>query len=89
MRAWRLRTREGQTLYATGVEELKGVVGGRRVDPAPASSQQTLPGRGFSVRALPGRTAEGQAESTGDPGDGFYGAFRRQLIDLLRVGPTG
>ena len=92
VRAWLLRTPEGQTLYVTRVEELKRPAGSRRTTPAPTSRQQTLPGTepaGAKPQAIV--AADTIPKTAHDSGDtrSLYGEFQSRLRILLKEGPVG
>ena len=89
VRAWRLRTPEGQTLYVTRVEENSRShrAGRAKAEPAsvrrPASDSTTSQ----SDPATPA-AADAEAEVVVDQGDALYGEFRRHLRTLLSNGPA-
>ncbi len=88
VRAWRLRTREGQTMYVTTVEELRRTPGYPRTTLEPAPRQRTLPDSGSTggeSGELP--TAGRKFDSSGAHGDSLHDEFRRRLRVLLELGP--
>ena len=88
VRAWRLRTREGQTMYVTTVEELTRTPGYPRTTPEPAPRQRTLPDSGSTggeSGELP--TAGRKSDSSGAHGYSLHDEFRCRLRVLLEVGP--
>ena len=89
VRAWRLRTREGQTLYVATVDEIRRPQRAGRAAAEPVSVRR-LPSE--SATSKPDRatsaTADVQADTTVDQGDALYGEFRRQLRTLLSNGPA-
>ena len=89
VRAWRLRTLEGQTLYVTKVEKLKGVPAPRRATSDSTSDPRTPAGSG-DLRAEHRKpaTADSKPQSAGDQGDSLYSEFRRRLRGLMNVGPA-
>ena len=81
VRAWRLRTLEGQTLYVTRV------VRSRRAYRS-APQQQILPGTGSSDSEH--REGAGiEFESDSVPTDSLYSDFRRRLSEFVNVGTKG
>ena len=89
VRAWRLRTPEGQTLYVTRVEKLKSAADPRRAVVDSAAHQRALAGTGDS-RGEHGESAitAGRSQSAGDQGDSLYMEFRRRLRFVMNVGPV-
>ena len=90
VRAWRLRTSDGQTLYVTKVDRLNRARDAGRAGAGPGSHQRTLPGTG-----VPGSESRGSAASRDvagfgvDSADALYREFRRQLQVLLQAGAKG
>ena len=88
VRAWRLRTPEGQTLYVTTVEESRRTPGSRPVARGSALRQRTLPDT-----ETPGdephepAKAGHEFESGGAHSYSLHDEFRRQLRILLEAGP--
>ena len=89
VRAWRLRTPEGQTLYVTTIEGNRRSprAGRAKAEPAPA---QRMPSDSATSEPNPARPAATAVEVAVavDQGDALYGEFRRQLRTLLSNGPT-
>ena len=89
VRAWLLRTPEGQTLYVTRVEESSRLHRAGRVKAEPASVRQPTSDSATSksdpVTPAP---ADAEADVAVDRGDALYGEFRRQLRTLLSNGPA-
>ena len=86
--AWWLRTSEGQTLYATTVEELRRTPGSRRSTPLSVFKQRTLPGAATAgdesqEPAAPRHTPE----SGGAHRCSLHEEFRRRLRVFLDVWP--
>ena len=89
VRAWRLRTSEGQTLYVTRVEKLKGADDSRPATADSASQPRTLAGAGDSrAERRASAAADSKPQSAGDRGESLYGEFRRRLPALMNVGPA-
>ena len=87
VRAWRLTTSEGQTLYVTKVAELKRAAGSHRAAAGAASQQRTLPGTGpTSSKSDEPVAADNTSKSGNHPGDLLYAEFRRRLRVLLEAG---
>ena len=87
VRAWRLTTSEGQTLYVTKVAELKRAGGSHRAAAGAASQQRTLPGTGpTSSKSDEPVAADNTPKSGNHPGDLLYAEFRRRLRVLLEAG---
>ena len=87
VRAWRLRTPEGQTLYVTRVEKLKGAPDSHRTATAASrprirSADHSSPERRLAV------AADVKPKAAGDQSDSLYGEFRRRLRALMSVGPA-
>ena len=92
VRAWRLRTPEGQTLYVATVDE------NRRSHRAGRSKRRARFGSAWrpsefrhfrkSDPATASTAAALEADVAVDKGDALYGEFRRQLRTLLSSGPT-
>ena len=89
VRAWLLRTPEGQTLYVTSVEESSRSHRAGRVRAEPASVRQP-PSDSATSKFDPASPAPADAEAgvAVDRGDARYGEFRRQLRTLLSNGPA-
>ena len=88
VRAWRLTTCEGQTLYVTRVEESRRIPGSRQSTPRSVFKQRALPGTetaGDEAQepAAPGHTPD----SGGAHGRALHDEFRRRLRVLLDIGP--
>ncbi len=84
VRAWRLRTPEGQTMFVTKVEQSKRAVGSRRSDAASAPQQKPLLGPGpASSEADEPAEANTEPGSGSDPGDTLYAEFRSRVRRLL------
>ena len=89
VRAWRLRTPEGQTLYVTRVERLKTAGNSRRAAGDSASHQRPLAGTGDSrAEHRESAVTDGKSESAGDRGDSIYMEFRRRLRFVMNLGPV-
>ena len=89
VRAWRLRTREGQTLYVTKVEQLKRGAGSGPTTAGSDSHQRELRGADSAGTARRGlATAGSKAENPGDPSESLYDDFRRRLRVLMNDGPA-
>ena len=87
IRAWRLTTSEGQTLYVTKVAELKRAAGSHRAAAGAASQQRTLPVTGpMSSKSDEPVAADNTSKSGNHPGDLLYAEFRRRLGVLLEAG---
>ena len=89
VRAWRLRTSEGQTLYVTTIEENRRShrAGRAKAEPAPARRMPSDSATSEPDPATPSAAAA-EADVAVDQGDALYGEFRRQLRTLLSNGPT-
>ena len=88
VRAWRLQTSEGQTMYVTRVEESRRTPGSRRATPGSALRQRTLPDTGTTGDESQEPATEGQASESGAAhGYSLHDEFRRRLRVLLEVGP--
>ncbi|MCY3821359.1 MAG: ADP-ribosylglycohydrolase family protein [Gammaproteobacteria bacterium] len=100
VRAWRLRTPEGQTLYVTKVEEHRR---SRRANRTEASSPPDAPGLPSEPASVRHRRSDsaiaktcpaapavptGEADVEADRSDALYGEFRRHLRALLSHGPA-
>ena len=89
VRAWRLRTREGQTLYVTKVEQLKRAAGSGRATAGSGLHRRGLPGADSAGTARQGPAAGGsETETPGDRGESLYDDFRRRLRVLMKDGPA-
>ena len=89
VRAWRLRTREGQTLYVTKVEQLNRAAGSGRATAGAGSHRRGLPGADSAGTAGEGlAAADGKAETPGHPSQSLYDDFRRRLRVLMKDGPA-
>ena len=89
VRAWRLRTREGQTLYVTKVEQLKPAAGSGGATAGPNSHRRGRPGADSTGIARQGLAAVGsKAETTGPLSGSLYDDFRRRLRVLMNDGPA-
>lgn len=86
VRAWRLKTPEGQTLYVTRVEKREGAAGTRRT--AAAARTGSSGGEDPSAERRGSVAGDGGREPTGGQGDSLYGEFRRQLRALMGAGPA-
>ena len=85
--AWRVRTPEGQTLYVTRVEDLKGAAdSGRRA--VGASQRRTKSADASSAERRRASSDATEARSGGDQADSLYGEFRRRLRTLMSLGPA-
>ena len=89
VRAWRLRTPEGQTVYVTTVDENRRSHRAGRATAEPASVRRRPSESATSKpdRATPA-AVDVQADATVDQGDALYDEFRRQLRTLLSNGPA-
>ena len=89
VRAWRLRTSEGQTLYVTTIEENRRShrTGRAKAEPAPARRMPSDSATSEPDPATPSAAAA-EADVAVHQGDALYGEFRRQLRTLLSNGPT-
>ena len=88
MRAWRLRTPEGQTLYVTRVDELRRTPGSRQSTSRSVFKQGTLPGAETAGDESHKSAAPGHASESGGAHDcSLHDEFRRRLRALLDVGP--
>ena len=89
VRAWRLRTPEGQTMYVTTVDENRRSHRAGRANAEPASVRP-LPSNSATSASYPATasTAGAEADVAVHKGDALYGEFRRQLRTLLSSGPT-
>ena len=87
VRAWRLQTSDGQTLFVTKVDRLNRAADVGRAGAGPDLRQRTLPNTGApgSKHRVPA-AARDVADSGVDPRDVLYGEFRQQLQVLLRAG---
>ena len=87
IRAWRLTTSEGQTLYVTKDAQLKRAAGSHRAAAGAALQQRTLPGTGpTSSKSDEPVAADNTPKSGNHPGDLLYAEFRRRLRVLLEAG---
>ena len=87
VRAWRLTTSEGQTLYVARVAELKRAAGSHRAAAGAASQQRTLPGTDPTSSKIDEPVAADNTSKSGNrPGDLLYAEFRRRLRVLLEAG---
>ena len=87
VRAWRLRTSDGQTLYVTKVDRLDRSTDAGRAVAGPDSRQQTLPDTESSgSESRRSAAARDVTDSDVDPADALYREFRRQLQVLLQAG---
>ena len=88
VRAWKLRTSAGQTLYVTKVYKLNRTteIGRQGIDPTPR--QLTLGDTGVQGSGVAGQaTARDLAETHVDSTGALYSEFRRLLQLLLQVRP--
>ena len=89
VRAWRLRTPEGQTLYVTTVDGNRPSRRAGRTTAETVAAPHAAAGAAASKpgpRTLPSAGTEAAVGSA--PRDALYDEFRRQLQALLRNGPT-
>ena len=89
VRAWRLRTPEGQDLYVTGVEENRRSrrAGRPRAEPSSGrrpSSDSATSKSDHATSAVP----DSGADVAVDQSDALYAEFQRQLRTLLSNGPA-
>ena len=89
VRAWRLRTPEGQTLYVTRVEENRRLRRAGRPEAEPSSVRRPSSDSATSKsdHAIPAGPDSG-AGVVADQGDALYAEFQRQLRTLLSNGPA-
>ena len=88
VRAWKLRTSAGQTLYVNRVYKLARTAGNRRQAIDPAGRQLTLGGTGAQVSEGGGAdTARDLAETGVDSTAALYTEFLRLLQRLLQARP--
>ena len=90
VRAWRLRTPEGQTLYVTRVERSKrsadtGLATAERIQTQRASSDSAT---SMLVDSAVSLTPDADSAVGVDGSDALYDEFRRQLGALLTNGPA-
>lgn len=87
VRAWQLRTAEGQTMYVTRVEQDRRShrAGGAATEPARQLSSDSAAPAPNAARPAAG---DAEANATVGQGDALYGEFRRQLRTLLTSGPA-
>ena len=87
VRAWQLRTLEGQTMYVTRVEHDRRShrAGRAATEPARQLSSDSAAPEPNAARPAAG---DAEADATVDQGDALYGEFRRQLRTLLTSGPA-
>ena len=89
VRAWRLRTPEGQTLYVTRVEENRRLRRAGRPKTEPSSVRRPSSDSATSKpNAVPPAASDSGADVASDQGDALYAEFRRQLRTLLSNGPA-
>ena len=87
VRAWRLRTSDGQTLYVTKVDKLNRTSTAARAGAGPTSRQLVFP-----VTQAPRSESRGPAVAVDDtaagvdPANALYGEFRRSLRILFQSG---
>lgn len=89
VRAWRLRTSEGQTLYVTKVDENRRShrTGRGKAEPALARRMPSDSATSEPDPATPS-AAGAEVDVAADQSDALYGEFRRQLQTLLSNGPA-
>ena len=89
VRAWRLRTPEGQTLYVTRVEENRRSrrTGRPKAEPSSVRRPSSDSATSKSDHATPAAPDSG-AYVVVDQGDALYAEFQRQLRTLLSNGPA-
>ena len=89
VRAWRLRTSEGQTLYVTRVEENRRLrrAGRPKAEPSSVRRPSSASATSKSDHAIPA-TPDSGAGVVADQGDALYAEFQRQLRTLLSNGPA-
>ena len=89
VRAWRLRTPEGQTLYVTRVEENRRSrrAGRPKAEPSSVRRPSSDSATSKSDHATPAAPDSG-ADVAVDRGDALYAEFQRQLRTLLSNGPA-
>ena len=89
VRAWRLRTPEGQTLYVTRVEENRRSrhAGRPKAEPSSVRRPSSDSATSKSHPATPAVSDSG-ADVAVDQGDALYAEFQRQLRTLLSNGPA-
>ena len=89
VRAWRLRTSEGQTLYVTRVDENRRSHRPSRAKAEPALARR-MPSDSATSEPDPATPSAAGAEVdvAPDQSDALYGEFRRQLQTLLSNGPA-
>ena len=88
VRAWRLRTPEGQTLYVTRIEENRRSrrAGRSKAEPPSVRRPSSDSATSKSDHATPAAPDSG-ADVAVDRGDALYAEFQRQLRKLLSNGP--